>query len=247
MSANQTRNSTQAYAGDSPITDDEQTMPIGMGDLNEDPGLDPLANAGERKKFNTGSLVLVGVVVIALGGMWLMRALSQVSGMTTGNSDIELTIEKFLKGLKSSHPASDSQHAPLLASTDASVLAVLSESYTERQVPLDNVQRDPFIIFDDRPVISGDTVNVLSRIQAEKRGMIVRAAGQLQLKSVIMSATPLANVSGKIVRKGDEIVAEPEDIVFRVAGITSDSVMIVAEDASLDLTVPITLTLSRDR
>ena len=62
-----------------------------------------------------------------------------------------------------------------------------------------------------------------------------------------MSSQPLANISGKIVRKGDEYVAQPDNIVFRVDDISKDSVTLVGEDAALNIRVPVTLLLRRDR
>jgi hypothetical protein len=81
----------------------------------------------------------------------------------------------------------------------------------------------------------------------EQKNLINKAAARLELKSVIMSAEPLAIVSGKIVRRGDEMVVDPENVAFRVTEITADSVTMVAEDAALDLVVPVKLVLDRDR
>ena len=42
--------------------------------------------------------------------------------------------------------------ASALVQADAGVLAVLSCTYTDRQVPIENVQRNPFIIYGESPV-----------------------------------------------------------------------------------------------
>jgi len=49
------------------------------------------------------------------------------------------------------------------------------------------------------------------------------------------------------VRMGDHIVSDADNVSFRVAEITPDAITVVAEDEALDVTVPITLTLKRDR
>jgi hypothetical protein len=74
-----------------------------------------------------------------------------------------------------------------------------------------------------------------------------KASDRLELKSVIMGSQPLANISGKIVRRGDEIVTQPDNITFRVSEIGKESVMVIAEDVELGLSVPVTIVLKRDK
>jgi hypothetical protein len=215
--------------------------PLGVSDLGEDAGLDPLANAGARKRFNGGSLILIGVIVLALGGLWAMRSLSRVSAGSSANRDIEATIDKFLKNYKPEEPKTG-------VSPDAGALAVLSDSYVDRQVPLNDVQRNPFFLPSDfklDPVII-DKGLPIERQREEKTKLIEKAAARLELKSVIMSDDPIASISGKIVHKGAELVVDPEKVVFRVTEITADSVTVVAEDEALELVVPITIAIKRD-
>jgi len=223
----------------------EKTMPLGVGDAMEETALDPLVTASGAKKFKAGSMVLVIVIIMACGGIWFMKSLSKVSAVTGGNTDIETSIEKFISGMKgSASKGGASNSSTALNSADASVLAVLSGSYIEKQIPLDGVQRNPFILFGEGvpvgPVASDD-----SGLAARRRGEIEKAATQLELKSVLMGSQPLANIGGKIVRKGEEIVLQPDNIPFRVVEITKESVTVVGEDARMNLSVPFTIFLKR--
>ena len=223
----------------------EKSIPLGVGDMIEPTALDPLVTASGAKKFKAGSMVLVIVIIMACAGIWFMKSLSKVSAVTGGNSDIEASIEKFISGMKgSSAKDGSSNSSSALNSTDASVLAVLSGSYVEKQIPLDGVQRNPFILFNETapvgPVASDD-----SGMAARRRGEIEKAATQLQLKSVLMGSQPLANIGGKIVRQGEEIVLQPDNITFRVTEITKESVTVVGEDARMNLSVPFTIFLKR--
>lgn len=245
---NQGKGSKSSFNDDLSIHDGEGGTSLG-GELGGE-ALDPLANAGARRRFNGGSIVLVGVIALALVGLWFMRALSRVNAGTGGHSDLEATIEKFLKTYKGSESGDGSPS--ILIQQDPGTLAVLNESYTQRQVPLSDVARNPFIIWNDViPPVTGEDGDAkrqreLTKKQGEKKSIIDRAAGTLVLKSVIMGSEPIASVSGKIVRRGDELLVNPENITFRVTEIKADSMTVVAEDEELDLVVSVEVVLKRD-
>jgi hypothetical protein len=75
---------------------------------------------------------------------------------------------------------------------------------------------------------------------------IDQAAANLQIKSIIMSNNPLANISGMIVRIGDEIAPEGFDITFRVQAITADTITLVSDDLALGMHVETQLTMRRE-
>jgi hypothetical protein len=219
------------------LADEERTMPLGVGDTGGDDltALDPLAGAGESRRFRSGSMLLIAVVVIACGGLWFMRTLSRVSGISGAKSDIELTIDSYLAPKR---PGTGS---------DPNVLKVLSTSYIERQVPLDSVKSNPFVLpGENEPkhteVIRGtDPEAVMARARAERQKDIETATERLVVKSIIMSAQPLANISGTIVREGDELVPDGSDVTFRVQSITRDTVTLVVEDLVLGMHVEVPL------
>jgi hypothetical protein len=231
------------------MADEEKSMPLGVGEpAADDAVLDPLAGATESRKFRSSSLIVVVVVVIACGGLWFMRSLSHVAGATGVKSDVEQTIEKFL-GTRDTKGNAKSPNG-----TDPNVLAVLSESFTKDQVPLENVQRDPFVLpgegdmLPTTPVITGDSPErVLARARQTRQREIDETASRLSLKSIIMGHNPLANISGTIVRLGDEIAPEGSEVTFKVSAITSDSVLLVSEDLALGMHVEVPLSMKRDQ
>jgi hypothetical protein len=212
-------------------------MPLGVGELGDDISLDPLAGTGTRRKFNGGSLVLIGVIAMAFAGLFFMRTLSKVSAADGGKNSMEDKVKKFL------------ETRPKAGSNDPTIVFDIGGSYTERQIPLDNLQRNPFIIFDDVPLPENTgpvtDKNAAKRL-ADRRMQFQKAYDKLALKSIIMSSNPMASVSNKIVRRGDEISIDPEGVTFRVIEITADNVSLVAEDVEFNLIENYTLTLKRD-
>jgi hypothetical protein len=243
VNAHSSKSSKPGFSDDLSIHDGDKSMP--MGELGDEQILDPLANVRERSKFNGGSIVLIAVIVLALAGLWFMRAISRVSASTGGNNEVEVMIEKFFQRQKAAAPKGD---GATIGSTDPNVITLLSSTYTERQVPLDQVKSNPFILPGEGVIKDPTTGNVdkdfEKRLQTRK-SELVRAQAKLELKTVMLGSEPLASISGKIVRKGDEITIDPENVTFRVTGIGQDSVDLLAEDAEFEITHAITLTIKR--
>jgi hypothetical protein len=243
VNSNFSKGSMQTLADD-PLEVDAKSAPLGVSDLADDLVMDPLAGSAERKKFNAGSFILLGVVVLACAGLWAMRSLSHVKTASRGNTELEATIEKWIKAAKNASSSS------ALLGDGATSISTLTTNFTQRQVQLTNVQRNPFIFPDEEvvPVVlqpGDDGSKALAQRRAARQAAIEQAASRYELKSVIMSAQPLANVSGKIVRVGDELVSSGDNTAFRVAAIAADSVKLVAEDPALDIVVTINLVLKR--
>lgn len=216
---------------------DDPSAPLGVGELGDDVTLDPLAGTGERKKFNGGSLVLIGVIAMAFAGLFFMRTLSKVSASDGGRNSMEDKVKKFLETRgKPSNPG------------DQSIVFEIGGSYTERQVPLDAVSRNPFIIPGEgvTPLPDGVLIdkNQVKRL-ADRKTQFQRAYEKLALKSIIMSSNPMASVSNKIVRRGDEITIDPENVTFRVTEITANTVSLAAEDVDFSISETYTLELKR--
>lgn len=247
MKPNSNANANPTFASSS--ADDERSLPIGVGDMvGDDAAFDPLATASESRRFRGGSIVLVVVIVIACGGLWFMRSLSNVSGAAGAISDIEKSIEGFLsnRDTKGNIKAAQSRG-------EADVLRVINESYSDKFVPLNSVQRNPFILPGENeskivtPITGDEPAEVLARARAQRQREIDSASSRLSVKSIIMSNSPLANISGMIVRVGDEIAPEGSEVSFRVMAITPDTVTLVTDDLALGMHVEIPLTMRRDR
>jgi hypothetical protein len=224
--------------------DQNLTMPLGTGDMPGSPTADPLAEATKTSRFGGGSLIIVVVIIIAVLGLFSMRKLAKVTASTPIDSDVSKVIEDFVSGKSQAGTESRAD-----AGKDDQILDVLmSENYTERQVPLQDVQRNPFIIFGVQPVISEDAPMVIDQRPLEierRREAMQKPASSLTLKSVLGGSTPLANIGGKIYRVGETVTAGPKgkEIVYRVDKITARSVDLVAEDPEYNLSVTVTLTM----
>ena len=248
MSDNDLNNSDQmGYAGDTG-GDPGESVPGELGGFNADPGVDVLAKEGSAKKRRTGALVLILVVGLSLGGLFAMHTLAKVSAAGDGNTDTEKTIENFLQTVSGDASSNSGTSGGDLVNKHRSVLDVLHDDYTNQQVALADVQRNPFVLV--QPRVTRDTpakTTSLETKQAERKAEIANAAGQLRLKSIIMGSNPLANVNGRFVRLGEMIATQDEGIEFRVAKISTDTITLVAEDTDLELTVETVLYLKQDR
>lgn len=231
----------------------EATVPLGTGAFEaEDGDLDLLD--GSAKKRRTGPLVLIAVVVLAVGGLFCMHALSKITAAVRGDTSIEKTIDRFLSSVTRSQAGRSSQSAGELVRSHRAVVDVLSDDYTALQIPLTAVQFNPFVIQRDSQLVHQAVPDArdeesrrLERSRAKRREQIESAGHSLRLKSVIMGSVPLANLSGLIVRVGEVVPIETEGIEFRVTSITHDSVTLTANEPSLKLKVEVVLELNRRR
>jgi hypothetical protein len=232
-------------------TQRDVTMPLGTGEFAEEPSLDPLASAGSTKRLSGGVLLIAAVVIIAVGGLFSMRKIAQVTAATDASSEIESRIEAFLNDLTGQTTSTAVGHAGELGARGES-LAVLRDDYSERQVALHDVQKDPFVIYldpstvgpiepDPQPGASAE--ELFLRRQAERRTLFQQAAAGLNLRSVMGGASPLAIIDDTIVRLGDQITSGPSAVEFRVTAIGAGTVEVTAEAPELDLVVTITLSM----
>ncbi len=191
-----------------------------------------------RLKIKSGTMLIVIVALIAAAGLFSMRTLTRASAATSAPKEIEKSIDEFLNVVI--NKTSDE-------GADEGVLGVLSESYASRQVPLDDVQRNPFIIFEPLsvqsvPVVSGDPT---AHLRQTRMAEFEKAAEDLHLGMILMGSEPLANINKRVVRVGELIPVSPE-VEFEVVRIESDRVDFVARDPALDVEFEWTVTLRKD-
>jgi hypothetical protein len=227
------------------------TMPLGTGEFTDQVGADPLAGATTRRSFNGGPLLVIAVIVIAAGGLFSMRKLAQVTAAPGIDAGAETTIEDFLKKV-------DDPDDPLgdKSGSGDRIIAVLRETYSEQQVPLEDVQRDPFILDEaGGPALVYDpTADDLTRREQQfrqerdaRRVEFEQAGATMRVRSVLAGSNPLANINGDVVRIGDIVRAGSDQIEFRVSAISTATVDLVAEDPRYDLLVTVTLNVQDGR
>ena len=210
---------------------------VSVGQFGGDGGIDAFASDAPKIKF--GSLLIVIVVLVAAGAVFGMRTLSKITAATGGSSDVEQTVEHFLK----SGVARGSQSDNPLGLGDNSVLGVLDGDYAERQIPIQDVQKNPFA--PDGALPGGPVVVDPGGGSGSWNRIVQSAAAQLQLKSVMRGTSPLANINGRIVSLRGSITVG--GVTFRVIKITTSSVKLVAKDPNSDAEVETTVMLDRDR
>jgi hypothetical protein len=251
VNPNETNGYSQPLAPSSGDMHQEQTMPLGIGgfESTDGPG-DVLAGAGGGKKANAGTILLVAVIVVGIAGLFVMKKLASANAAGPVNEDLENMVDAFVKRTTAGNLSSPEELA-----LKEQALSVLNASYAERQVPLVNVQRNPFVVEDGGSIISDptpleDPLDVQARRWKREREQMQQrfasAAQTFELKSVMMSANPIANVSGKIVRRGDTLVATRDEVTFTVASIEASGVVITASDETYDLEVSVTLVIDRN-
>lgn len=217
------------------------TSPMG-GELGGPSGFAASDEPSAIKRHAGGALLLAAVVAIAIVGLFSMRTLTRATASMDAPTDVEKTIDTFMKMLETNKAGTTHK-----SGSQASVLDVLSESYTQRQVPLTEVQRNPFIIFDrtDAPVTTAPKEEIDPRVEWRRMriAQFERASERLRLGSIMMGNNPLANINRQVVRVGESIMVLPDEVLFTVTAIEATSVTLVADDPEYDVKVPITLHL----
>ncbi len=209
---------------------------VSVGEFGGDGGIDAFASDAPKIKF--GSLLIVIVVLVAAGAVFGMRTLTKITAAADGSSDVEKTVEHFLKGA-----AKGSQSDNPLGFGDDSVLGVLDGDYAERQIPIQDVQKNPFA--PDGALPGGQVVVDSGGGSRSWTRVVQSAAAQLQLKSIMRGRNPLANINGRIVSLRGSITVG--GVTFKVIKITTSSVKLVAKDPKSDAEVETTVMLDRDR
>lgn len=241
-------------ATQTPDSSENSTFPLGVGEgggLDGEAALDPLAGAESAKRSNTGTLLIVLVIIVAAGGLFSMRTLAKVTASVNDDAEVEQTIESLLAQFSGSATPGEGKKSVLME--DASpALRVLNESYSERQVPWENVQGNPFILAvpttDATPDVQPDNGNASlrdwERRRREKMAKIDEAGKRLTLSSTLLGSNPLANINNTILRVGDTL--KQGDVLFRLTDIRSDSVTLVGEDLALDIEMEVVVEIDRD-
>jgi hypothetical protein len=243
-------NSAMRNGNDGNVMNENATFPLGTsGDgFDADSALDPLAGAESVKRSNAGTLLIIAVIVIAAGGLFSMRFLAKVNASATSDGDLEKSIVSFLGTLDGGPGTNKSQS--VLLQNDTTVLNVLKESYTEHQVPWENIAKDPFDLSGENTPVPTTTPDDGSHQWDQQRREALQAmesaSKSLELSSVLMGSTPLANINGKILRVGDVLHMDKQNVDFRITKIESDSATLVGEDAALNVKYEITIAIKRD-
>jgi len=165
-----------------------------------------------KRILTQGSMLILGVFVIAAGTLYGMRISQQVEGPSTTTKSAEAKIDQALKKLASGNTtASDGSPnsgvmTNMFQSTDQ-IVSVFSADLTKRQVPARFVKKNPFVL----PVFqSVATPDIESNADEEReRRLRLRALNQelkgLVLQSIMQGSRPVAIISGEMLQPNQSI------------------------------------------
>lgn len=230
----------QRVANKVEATDEEAAVPApnsldGSADGSMDGALSG-ATARVRRRINTGTLILAGVIVASGASLWTMRAVDRAaaSGPIISKED-----EKVLAdALAPRKPAAS-------ANADPKAFVDRTEPPVDLQVPAEQVPKNPFVIYAE-PTAAGPVAGApetpeppkVDRV-AEWQADVDAAAATIVLQST-MSGTDLkkglvgiANINGEMLRLGDVFGVDGTEIEFRLEHVERDSIVVRAYNADL--------------
>ena len=208
-----------------------ETMAPGMDSAQQSGGAGGAGGltAPRKRKISTQALAL-GVLLALGGGMIYAMRLLGIGPLTT----LAHTVLPDYDLTKPSSRAADHQK----------ILQDLAANHAASQVPVDEVQKNPFRMSDVvSPVAtstpSGDP-SAASRAAAErarhdaelKRGRVESALAQLKVNGIIGGSNPVARISGEAVRVGDTVGE-----IFTVTAIHGRGVELTHEGATYELSM----------
>lgn len=229
-------------------------QPLGTGNiLNGDDDL-PLIEEESSSKINSSAVIITLIILISVGAVFAMRTISKSNNTSfASNIEVENQIEIFLDAMASQDLSDGSGLNSSRGET--TVLKVLSTTYSDRQVQLENVKKNPFItIADDGSQrqaqanpnpdgISAKRWNIQRELLREK---FVAASQNITVNSLMSGSSPLASLNGKIVREGETITVGSDEVQFTIETIQISTVILVAESTEYDLKMQFTLGLKQN-
>lgn len=235
--------------------DEPQVRPLGVGDFSEtDSGA--FASTEPKKRLRSSTIIIAVVVLAAVGGLYSMRSLSRAAAGAGGDASLEATIEGFLASLSGNEKKNgENPFQVIKAEDEEKALAALTDDRTDRQVDLREVQKNPFVLLDqkreeatpEKPVQNDDEAKRREEL-ARKRKMFSdtcdRASRNLRLMMVLRGSNPSANISGKVVYAGDTLTVERDGVTFTVESIDEYAVVLMVTDAETNFTYRATLTMN---
>lgn len=230
--------------------DQAEQQAIGTGNiLNGDDDF-PLVEDESSSKINSSAVIITLFILVSVGAVFGMRTVSNSNNTALGsNTEVENQIEVFLDSMASKDLRNSGGPDKLV--NDTAILKVLSTSYADSQVKLEDVKKNPFRLsaFDSSPGQSQDTTapeGASKRWKANRRELrekIEAASQSIIVNSLMSGSSPLASLNGKIVREGETITVGRDDVVFTVESINFDTVILVAESEEYDIKMQFTLGL----
>ena len=194
------------------------------------------SEAAGGSRVNQGTVLMILLLVVAGAALAAMR-MGGAASIDESISDVELKIETALAqlGVRSDEISGNGARAGMLADADQ-VVAIFTTDPSARQVPLEGLRGNPFIMAHGQPdrTASTPTTPTLSQADRERERRLEQLRmelSRLELTTVMNGRVPLAVVSGTVVREGERLGS------FSVVSIEPRSVTLTAEGNSYRLTM----------
>jgi len=236
-------------------------LPLGIGDepVDGDLSLDPLGGASAAKRSLAGPLLIGLVVVVAVVGLFSMRTISSAVASSEPGEEVAAAIDDITRrGNEKTKPRPRLDPiVEVIMDEKITEMNSISEPFTNKQVRLDQVQKNPFELGQEiappppPPTSAGPDPAV---IIAERKAEITKAAAKLQVTSIMTGASPMALVNGELRRLSDMIVmdlgkptpdAPQRAVAFEITAIEKTSVTVSAEDVELGIRMEFDLIIER--
>lgn len=190
-----------------------------------------VADGRSGKRLKSGTVVVLLMVGVALVGLYSMRSL----GSASANGGLSREIETLIAGVLPDAGGTFDMEAVMEMPEvdDAAVFAMLDTDFRGRlQVAWDDLARDPFQPWQDPAAASTAVPGLPIAVELGAAAgeawarEIDRIVEMLELKSLIGggSAAGMANVNGRIIRRGDVFSVAEAEADFRVVAIERDGV-----------------------
>ncbi len=213
---------SQAGSAPDESSPDSSNTPLSTPFAHDTMGLDH-ESTGFRHR-HSGALILTMVIGVAGAMLFAMRSLGQAGKIAL----LDIKIDYPLDSAGASKSLKDQQV----------VLQDLRNSGKVRQVPLEEVQMNPFEWRGLGPAeaatgpVGVDPAEVARRALESRRREIQEGFARLHLNSIIGGAVPVASISGEMVKVGGKIGEH-----FIVRSIDGRSVVLVGDDQVFTLTL----------
>ena len=200
-------------------------------------------NSGSAKKrIGEGTLVIVGILLVAAGALYGMRWFGQQSGIAEVDVTLEARVNAFLETILGNGKTASANDQKKEMDPQA-ILSRLADDRTEKQVPINMVKKNPFEREDEGLAKSQNETesdDPLARRKAEIRkryAELEKAAGDMVVTSIMGSpGNRVAMVEDAVVKIGDQVGFD-EDMMFRVVKIDAFNVVLESEGYQFIITM----------
>ncbi|MEO0513936.1 MAG: hypothetical protein AAF086_01410 [Planctomycetota bacterium] len=196
--------------------DEPQSMSLmgGIAGGGALPGGEFAMGADNENKKLTQQSILIGltVTVVAFGALMLMRVTQKdasAAGVSAETMQFMTELDSRIANMDkmaASDPLNPVNIKRLFQDTD-DIVAAIQDDPTEKQVPLDQVQMNPFTVVNAKPTrtVVVDDAAVLEAQRATKLQTLYGELARIEIQSLVGGGRPAAFIAGDLYKVGDKI------------------------------------------